>query len=242
MTLGLSESRERKKRKRRLSILKWLLGLSLILAAGLFSYESGSRLAERETIRLKEQIAELSTTIATFEAENRDLKSAVAVAENRMDDWRQRYQRDVPTGEVKEIYDLARQKLSDGVAPARLSFVIGAARNVKDCGEGLATKRFIVPTSLYKGANDTVSFGNNQITVTAEGRSARDGAGNLEARYDPAQPLTVRFTLTGGKSTEITGLLPLHHSIVVGDSEFRFTMIGGAPGFVKVTGGRCSYP
>jgi hypothetical protein len=29
---------------------------------------------------------------------------------------------------------------------------------------------------------------------------------------------------------------------VVGDNEFRFTMIGGAPGFVKVTGGRCSYP
>jgi hypothetical protein len=219
-----------------------VLALTLIVLAGVFAYETGSRLAERETIRLKEQITELSQTIEESRRDDSELKAAAEAAEQGQRDWQQRYERDVPTGVDKQLYELARQKLADGVDLERLKFVIQATQNERQCAEGLATRRFIVPTPLYKGANDSVGFAKGTITVTAKGQSSRDSAGNPLARFDPAKEVTLLFTQLGGQVTEARGILPLHHSVIVGDSEYRFSVVAGTPGFVLVTGDRCAYP
>jgi hypothetical protein len=242
VSLGLRDSRDRRRRKFRLAVFKWVLALTLIVLAGVFAYETGSRLAERETIRLKEQIAELSQTIEESRRDDSELKVAAEAAEQGQRDWQQRYERDVPTGVDKQLYELARQKLADGVDLERLKFVIQATQNERQCAEGLATRRFIVPTPLYKGANDSVGFAKGTITVTAKGQSSRDSAGNPLARFDPAKEVTLLFTQLGGQVTEARGILPLHHSVIVGDSEYRFSVVAGTPGFVLVTGDRCAYP
>jgi hypothetical protein len=41
---------------------------------------------------------------------------------------------------------------------------------------------------------------------------------------------------------EIEGKLPLHHSLQVGDSEYRFTATAGDRGFMNVTADRCNFP
>ena len=242
MTLGIRDSRERRKRKFRLTAAKWIFALGVIVLAGVFAYQTGSGLAKRETSRLKQRIAELSATIDGLQASNSELKTAADVAQQRLRDSQQRYQRDVPTGAVKEVFELARDKLSDGLDPARLRFVIEAAQNQRQCEDDLATKRFIVPTPLYKGANNSVGFARGTVTVTAAGQSARDSAGNAEGRFDPAQPVTVSFGRIGGAVSEVSGVLPLHHSVVVDDQEFRFSLVAGPPGFLLVTGDRCAYP
>jgi hypothetical protein len=246
MTFGLHEDRDRRRRQRRrrvwMAMLKWSLALGAIVAAGVYAHDTGTVLARREVLRLEHERDQLNGTVTALRRDNDDLRAAVAAAKERELAWQQRYQRDVPTDSAKELLELALERLAAGVEQERLKYVIGAAENRRDCADQPTTKRFIVKTRLYEGANDSVSFADNEITVTAEGATATNDAGNAEAWFDPAQPITARFTRLGGDSSEVSGLLPLHDSVVVGEFEHRFGLVAGPRGFVIVTAGRCRYP
>ena len=136
-----------------------------------------------------------------------------------------------------------QDKLDKGVKLERLEFLVASADNPRECETEPATKRFLVQTPLYSGANDWVSFANGTMTVTAQGDSAVSSTGQVEAWFDPAKPVTARFTAVGGKVSEESGLLPLHTAIVHDGYEYRFTVVAaGTRGFVQVTGDRCKYP
>ncbi|MDH3920118.1 MAG: hypothetical protein OEU25_18295, partial [Rhodospirillales bacterium] len=216
--------------------------LGLLLAAGLFAYETGSIAALQPVNRLEKQVAELSRTLTALQDKNTELSAAAESAQNRETEWQQRYQAEVPTGHSKDLFELIRDRMAAGVEPKRLAFVIEATGNLRSCDRNPTTKRFLVQTPLYKGANDSVSFGGETVTITARGPNATNPEGNAEAWFDPAKPLTVRFTEIGGGATEKTGKLPMHHSVVVRDSEYRFAIQRGPQGFVKVTGERCKFP
>ncbi|WP_193369597.1 hypothetical protein [Pelagibius marinus] len=222
---------------------KWSLALALIIAAGAYSYRFGSQLAEHEVVKAKEQIATLETEVAGLQQQSAALATDLAKARETISGWEARYQREVPTGFVREMMQLVQQKLEAGADQERLAFLVSAADKPRVCDEHPETKRFIVTTELQEGgANDAVSFGERSITVTAAGEAARDSSGNLEAWYDPEKPLTLAFTHLGGKTVTAKGALPLHYSVVSGDNEFRFTALPGARGFLTVTADRCDYP
>ncbi len=115
-------------------------------------------------------------------------------------------------------------------------------QSYRDCKGEPATRRFLVKTPIYQGANDSVNFAANTITVTASGVSATDDAGNPEAWFDPALPITVQFAELGGGQSDVQGILPLHHSLVINDREHKFSIVAGARGFANVTGDECRYP
>ncbi|MEI6557592.1 MAG: hypothetical protein WCO00_04235, partial [Rhodospirillaceae bacterium] len=104
------------------------------------------------------------------------------------------------------------------------------------------TKRLQPSTQFYKSPNRSVSFASGTITVVGEGMSVRDTSGNAEGWYDPAQAVTLHITPQGGKEQLITGVLPLHQSVVVDSTEYRFTAVAGSRSFLEVTADRCSYP
>src|SRR3546814_13154121 len=96
---------------------------------------------------------------------------------------------------------LVQEKLKAGADEERLAFLVAAADKPRSCDGEPETKRFIVTTELQSGgANDAVSFGDRAITVTAVGAPARNAGGDLEAWFDPQQPVTVTFTQLGGKT------------------------------------------
>lgn len=242
MSLGLHETRTRRKRRVRWAIAKWVIALSAILAAGVVAYKSGSSLAQREVNSLKHEIDELTTTVETLQSENTDLAANVIVVEKRLKDAQARYEQDVPTGEMAALFQKLQAKKESGVATERLEFLIESAENPRDCTPEATDKRFLVQTPLYQGANDAVRFADGKITVTASGEAATDAAGNVEAWFDQAQPVTVRFIRIGGKTSEETGKLPIHASVVIDSYEYRFAVEAGPRGFVRVTGDRCNYP
>lgn len=242
MSLGLREGRSRRRQQLRVRLLKWVLALVVVVTAGIYAYETGNRLAEREVTRLKEEIALLDIRVQQLEQENLQLAEAARSAKGKIEVWQQRYRQEIPTGELKALYELMREKLAGGVDSARLSFVLRQASQASDCAETVETKRFFVKTPLYNGGNDAVAFADSAIVVTAQGAAAVDGTGNQRVRYDPGQPVVVRFARLGGDASEASGLLPLHHSMVIGDKEFRFSVVAGEPGMVKVTAGRCPFP
>lgn len=243
MTLGLQESRHRRRRRARWAVARWLLTVVVLVGLGVFAYETGTTLAEREVEALSGELTELGGRLEELQRRNGELQATVVLAEQRLTEVERRYQAEVPQGPLAGLLAGIRDKLEAGVDPARLAFVIESAGSARRCENAPTTKRFIVQTPFTRGANDAVSFAENAITVTAQGEPASDAQGKPEARFDPAKPVTVRFARLGGKATEVAGTLPLHASVVLGDSEHRFTLIAGPQrGFVQVTADRCAFP
>ena len=58
---------------------------------------------------------------------------------------------------------------------------------------------------------------------------------------DPAQQVTVRFK-NGEVAETKKGILPLRHSIIVNNREYRFTVEEGSRSFAKVVYDSCAYP
>ncbi len=237
MSLGFHDQRKRRQKMRRawLQILWWATVAGVAVGIGYVAYDSGTALARRDVTRLEEELAKV-------EAENSGLKADIEAALALEKTIEEHYGRKVPPGAAKELVNLVRDRLAAGVDPKRLTFVIGAAQNEDRCDDDTSTRRFIVQTQLGEGANDTVSFANNRIVVTASGTAAISADGNPEAWFNPALPVSIRFAIAGGETSEASGVLPLHPSVVAGDSEFRFNLVAGARGFVNVTGQRCDYP
>lgn len=243
MTLGLQESRMRRRRQRRWAVVKWLVILAALIGAGVFAHETGSQLARMDVTRLESRVAELTTEIETLENEKAELRGRLRETEDVLADWQARYRAEVPTGASARLMELARERLEDGVPLDRLSFVVANARPERVCEDDPVTRRFIVQTPLSSGASDSVSFAGNAVTVTAQGVSARDDQGRREAWFDPDEPVSVRFTRLGGEVEEVEDQLPLHHSLVIGDEEHRFSILpGDNRAFAQAAWQRCAYP
>lgn len=222
--------------------IKWILVFGFFVGLGVYAYYAGSNLAKHDVIVHKEKVAELEVEVADLRALNRRLERDLRTAADKVMEWEKAYHRDVPSGELKTFLDQIGTKLDTGVSSERLSFVIQQANEPRDCEPDPLAKRFIVRTPLHSGANDSVSFGQSKITVTAEGVSAVNGQGQPEAWFDKDKALTMNFTLLGGEQVKAEGLLPLHHAVIDGDAEYRFLAAPGPRGFVVVTGQRCRYP
>ena len=141
MTLGLRDSRNRRRRRFWLGFAKWMVILVAVLAAGFYAYRTGSKLAEHDVTKQREEVAGLTTTVETLTSENESQKAELATANAQAADWQSRYEREVPTGAIKQLTDLVGQKVRDGVAMDRLSFLIGAAGAAGSCDNAPATKR-----------------------------------------------------------------------------------------------------
>lgn len=240
MTLGLWEERGRQRRKRRVwwTVVRWAFVLAIIVGAGVWSYDIGTTLARQDVIHLERRIAEINEVNARLRTQIAGLEAAVRTASERA----ARLTGDIPSAEDQELLNLVREKLEEGVPRERLAFVIVAADVERECPVDPVTKRFVVRTELHDGGNESVSFADNTITVTASGELARNETGQAEAWFDPAKPVTAVFTHIGGQRSEAKGSLPLRHSVVVGDTEYRFNLVAGERSFVRVTADGCIYP
>lgn len=243
MSLGLQETRQRRRRARRWAIFKWLVILAALGAAFYFAYETARQLARIEVEQLEEQVTELQSRLDQSAQEKSELRAALEETRQSLDNWQQRYRAEVPEGEPAELLALVRNRLDQGIEPERLAFVIRKASADRSCDAGPVTKRFIVQTPLSSGAGASVSFADGRITVSAQGQSATNAQGQPEAWYDPAQPLDITFARLGGESESVEGQLPVHYSVVIGESEHRFTLTeGDNRAFARVTWERCAYP
>ncbi len=243
MTLGLHDPHDRRRRQFRRTVVRWLLGIGIIIAAGVATYQTGASLAEREIAELTLTLAKLDERVQALERENTDLQAGLILSARRLKDADMAYRRDVPEGEVAALMGRVQEKLASGINRKRLAFLIDSAGKERKCDDKPVTKRFVVRTPISRGANDSVSFAKNAITVTAIGESMRNEEGKVEAWFDPAQAVALRLVQLGGKTTVRKGRLPIHTSVVVKDKEYLYSVVEGAQrGFVEITGDRCDYP
>lgn len=243
MSLGLQDSRRRRRHQRRMALIKWLLVLLFLGGAGAFAYATGSKLARLEVEDLEAQVSELKAARSQLETEKARLKEKLENTREELAAWKDRYEQNVPQGKPAELFSLMKKRLSNGVDAERLTFVIQQAQSEASCNAGPEIRRFLVQTPLSDGAADSVSFANNSITVTAQGAPAKDAQGRPEAWFNPDKPVTVTIRRPGGEARSVEGELPMHPAVVAQGKEHRFSVVpGDRRGFVEVTWQRCDYP
>ena len=241
MSLGLRESRRNGRRQRRGRVFRGILVATILVALGVAAYLVGSDLARNEVAQLRETNRGLTERLATQSQRANRLQALADAAQDSEREWRRRYAQDVPSGATKTLVSRIQTHIEGGADPDRLALFVDAAARPPVCDDAPTTKRFLVRTPLYVGSNDSVSFANNALTVTAIGQPATDLDGKPEAWFDPAKPLTLRIVAIGGDVDETAGPLPLHRAVMWGGAEYRFSVVNGeSRGFVRVTADRCA--
>ena len=229
---------QRRKEEQRRNVLWFLIVVGSLCGVaywwGAENVRSSEVAYKQQAVNLKEERKGLEQTITS-------LRSEVQSTQVRYKQLETKYHQEVPTGEFKQLTDLVKKQLDAGIKAERMLFVIEAARPPRNCSDSV-TKRFVMNTPVYRGPHGNVAFGKGTITVTGEGVSAVNANGNPEAWYDSGKPVSISFVQIGGKEIVKSGLLPIQHSMVVGNREYRFTVARGERSFISVTSDSCDYP
>jgi len=242
MAIGLRAGRRKQRRRQQLFILKFSALLIGLVMLGFFAYETGTAFAQREVKSLRKEVAALKIQLNGVDAENQNLAAQLRGAKNQVVDWNARYEKDVPKGEAKNLFNTLTRRLDEGVPAKRLNFIIQEADAFGKCSNQPAERRFILPTDEKRNDNNWVSFANTSIVITGQGFPATDVDGRARPWFDPKREISMKFTRLGGKTDEIKGLLPLSKSVLLGETEWRFNVVSGPQGFVIVSGDACKYP
>ncbi|MCC7283291.1 MAG: hypothetical protein IT556_12970 [Acetobacteraceae bacterium] len=243
MAWGFRDTRRAEKRRRRLKVLKVFVVLGSLVALGGAAYQSGAELVRVEVAGLREEIRRQAASITTLNGRIAELEAARQAALAREAEANARYQREVPTGPGADLYKLLQTRIGEGIGAERMAFVIRSATMGDKCENQPTSRRFQLKTPATRGSAPTVAFDNSTVLVSGEGESATNEAGAAHAWFDPAKPVKITFTQLGGARSDVEGTLPLHHSIVRGNSELRFTVTEAElRGFVTVVADRCAYP
>ena len=236
---------EKRYRRRRLrSLLRVFFYAAVLLVVAIFAYQIGVEETKGRETRLRTQIDGLEaareadrSAAVRAELDAARARSAQQLAEQALEDLRAQ----IPSGDLQTLTSLVATKLDEGVPTDRLAFLIDSASQTRECG-GPEAKRFILSTPAYSGPNTSVTFAEGRITVAGDGENARSVNDGVLGWFDPEKDVTITFTLIGGEQSVVTGILPLHHSVLLGDEEFRFTVVADEQSLVRVTTDRCALP
>jgi hypothetical protein len=230
MPLGLVYRKELKKRRNRkiLGLIKFILASGLCGGVGYYAYEIGISITQEEVLLWKSRHE-------AQVAENDQLKIELGKDKATVDQLSQL----LPNEEIRELMGVVTEKANSGVEISRMQTIISGITNDAQCSRETDTKRFIVLTPISTEQSSTASFYRGLITLAGRGSSTLNENGSPEAWFDTTKEITVSFMLSGGGEQDVTGTLPLYHSVITGGSEYRFSITAGRTSFVDASVLQC---
>jgi hypothetical protein len=242
MSLGLRDERRRRRQRIRLAVVRWLVAGGAVLAIAGYAYQTGARLAQRDAAGRERQISALSARLAEIEPLLQARLAELASERRNAEECRQRYERDVPDGEARELFQVLRARIDAGVEPQRLRWILSRMSPSRDCDTRAEVRGIAVRTPTFRDTRAATQLAGGALSVTLEGSSAINEKGNPESWFDPARPVTLRLTTRTGKTIESEGILPLEQGAVEGDREYRLSVVPGPRGSANVSLQRCRFP
>jgi hypothetical protein len=242
MTLGRYNPRSRyqeRSARRMNTILITVVSSALLLGLGIWI---GRQHAVFQLESLKKEAETAQLDAEKMQDELIKVRAEAQTANSRLEQLQQQYNQDLPEGgPLRMLVQMVKNQLDEGMPPERLSFIIRSARPPRNCSDP-STKRFMVKTPAYSGPDSAAVIGEGAVSITGIGASSRNKDGQLEAWYDPTQPVTVIFKTSSGETEKKTITLPAQHSLISAGREYRFTLSEGEKSFLKVTYDSCDYP
>ena len=224
--------------KRMSNLIAFSFVFAIIFCLG---YWIGGLKSQRDIYILKEDKQALSEERDNVRADMTKLRAEAQTATVRLEQLRANYDELIGEGPMKNLVSLVRQQIDSGVDVKRLESVILSARPPQNCSNPIS-KRFVVNTPVYSGPSSNVTLPKGIVIITGEGTSAQNIQGKKEAWFDPGKPVELVFKTKDGEPQVREGVLPIYHSVVVGDKEYRFTVTAGEKSFVRVSYDYCDYP
>jgi hypothetical protein len=240
MSFILRNHRDRYRQRARQDLYRGSLIIISFIMAILLGYVGGQKRHSQEMRYLKQQNEELKEVTSSSEQK---VTHAQANLQTLMIKYKQldsQYNRDVPKGDLGLLTALVKEQLDKGLAVERMVQIIRAAQPPRNCTPAIS-KRFILSTPAYKGPESAVTFADGTVTLSGSGESSINSKQEKEAWYDPGKPVSVTFTIIGGKKEVKSGLLPLHHTIILRNKEYRFTISEGPRSFIVISSDSCDY-
>lgn len=230
MSLGLAHRKELKKRRnqRFWSFFKFTLFILILIGSSYYSFDTGQKITRRN----------MASNTENFNRQTAELEKMRTDLGNLKAD-RSRLQKLLPNKEIRDILRTANIKMSEGIAPERITRLIAGLSKDVNCGELSQAKRFVISTPVSQNNDSSASFYRGLIMVTGKGSPTLNEDGNPEAWFDPAKPANITFTLPGGETQNITGILPLYHSVILEGTEYRFTINSGRRSFADIIIRKC---
>ncbi|MCF8474883.1 MAG: type 4a pilus biogenesis protein PilO [Emcibacter sp.] len=226
MSLGLAHRKELQKRRnqRFWLIIKIIFFLTIFIGSSYLAFDTGQKIALRNVEYSQEQFNQQATELDNMRIQLGNTEAAL----NKM-------QKILPTSEIQDLLNVINQKAANGIGFERMSALIAGMTKDGKCDDQIQSKRFIVSTPISQHQESAASFYRGLVTVIGKGSPTLNEQGNPESWFDPEKPVTVSFTLPGGEKQETDGILPLYHSVIVKDKEYRFTIINGQRSFAEIT-------
>ena len=237
------EARRRQRRQALARVFRFVLAIAILIAAAFAGYEVGTAKSRHDVRLLEDDLEALNGKQYALEIRTAEALQRAEVANERWLALQDQYRANVPSGELKELLEQLKQKIDANVPTDRIRFVIDQLGRERNCAPDTQTKRFMLRTPVTAGVIETVALIDNTINLSGEGEPVRNAEGLPEAWFDVTKDVEIRFLQISGDISLAKGLLPLTHSIVVGEQEHIFIIRADEQrGFVSVTAQSCAYP
>lgn len=239
----LSDPQDRYRQRATQRLVSVVCFIGMMVFSGITGFWIGGINSDRVEETLRRENEGLRQQIGDMQEVANQIRAEAQTANMRFDQLQKTYQEAVPEGPMQDLVTLIREQLAEGMDPKRLEFALRSARPPRNCTDP-ETKRFVISTPAYKGADSEISLADGAIKITATGTSAKNDKGNTEAWYDPTKAVNLVFTTSGGKVEKKSGVFPLEQTVVLEEQkkQYRFTVSEGARSFARVTFDSCDYP
>lgn len=233
-------------RRRASSRLAGVLGVFIFMGLSCaFGYWLGGQTTANRAVYLQSQLEEQLKIGEQLQSHVTELSAEAQTANTRYEQLQATVAETIPEGPMQDLITILRKQLDEGMDPQRLEFVIRSARPPRNCTEP-ETKRFVISTPANTGPDSQIEIADGAIVIKGTGISAANSKGQKEAWYDSSKAVTIEFIVEPGTESARTDkkvkTMPLHHSVVLGNREYRFTVEEGAQSFARVTFDSCDYP
>lgn len=224
--------------KRMGNLLVGIFAIGAVFGAGFWL---GTISTNQNTYILEQEKRVLTEEQKRLQEDMTEMRAEAQTATVRLEQLRTNYEQLISDGPMQKLVTLLKKQIDNGVDTGRLESVISLARPPQNCSAP-QNKRFIVRTPVFKGPTSKASIAGGKITVWAKGESAQNTNGEKEAWFDPAQPVEMIVKLEGEDDVSKKGVLPLYHSAILDDKEYRISVEAGNKSFANVSFDYCDYP
>lgn len=240
MSFVLRSHQDRYRQRARESFLRTFVVCSLLAGTLICGYLIGQqrqKMAHNQTKIVLQDVRERAEQSEAAMTALRSKNETLSIALNQL---QTSYNTKIPQGDLLSLMTLVQEQLDRGMSVERISQILKAARPPQNCSAPLS-KRFILSTPAYEGPESKITFAEGAITVSGNGEASINSSGSKEAWFDAGKKVKITFTQTGGLQVVKEGILPLHHTIIRNDKEYRFSVSEGPRSFVVVTSDSCDY-
>jgi hypothetical protein len=240
MSFILRSHHDRYRQRNRESLIRTTVTLCLVGTALTCGYLFGQQRAVVANDQMKSMVNDMQKRAQHSESAMINLRSQNETLSIELNQLKGQYNTQVPTGDMQALVQLIKEQLDKGMSVSRLSQIIKAARPPQNCSAA-QSKRFILSTAAYEGPESKITFAEGMIAISGYGEATINARGEKEAWFDAGKKVKVTFTQPGGVQEIKEGILPLQHTIIRNDKEYRFSISQGPRSFVVVTSDNCDY-